>query len=1301
MPNDVDEFRKALVKVAVDFGDDTSISEAELINRWFAAGVFSALGYGTDKDDYRVEIRIPRAGRADLILGSFGQRVRAIVEFKRPGIALSDHVSQLREYADQILPDVAFLTNGKDLWLYVRSGSLPLDPLSHSPTTFDLTSLDRKHSEILFDYLHKVEIDLGSLRAVELFLKELENRPVRVQGSLSPGGKAFLDRFRLDTHSVFGRLVSQFFEALPALQEKSRFTAGAYAFWQRAYAREMSSDKVPKNWKPFLGDHAKTADIQRFMFCLESAYALLARVLLAKAMQDAHFPNLNVIDSFGRSAGNHQSHDRLDAKTYSDIVTEVFSFSGRQAFATLFASDIFDWWQDASVLLDPTHFSNTLAETVLGIFVFDFGDLEGDVLGDLYQKYFDRETRLALGEFYTPPEVVEFILEQVGYSGNATDRGRLLDPACGSGTFIVAALSRYLTAHQNDSPRTVLTRLIQGLHIVGFDINPFATLLAQVNYAVKLLPLYARALEEGPLGLQNLPIYRTDSLRFEHRETETEYVLTQVKSKRKKTPISQGTLGFQLTYQGDMAEIREHLPVKDPQGVKSGRGQFVEVRLPVPRADLARERHLVGNHEEYALALSTLFDAVDAGDNELQLSERLNQIKLPEPTKLAHFMAPALKGIGDTLEMLRTKYGDGRFKKTLRDLAVALVVKNELKYEYVVGNPPYVRVQRLPEELRSYWQNNYAWVHGNFDIYIPFIERALTGWLREGGHLGLICSDRFLVANYAAELRRNICTVARPDLILDLRDTRVFKEALNYPAIFCFTKSSTSDGQFVASRVFSDPDEADVLFKDIRENLEKTHITSDYSLGLYSDSFLLPISDLFEKGWYLMPRDERKIFDAIEATRTHYLQELTATQSGGFQGIATAADDVMVLRLIEDHGDKLLLQPKGGGIPVEIEREAVRPWLFGHDVERWYVDWDRWYVLFPYLKINGQYQLVPSKEYREKFRYPNTTPFIEDEWPGLWGYLQRPEVRKRLQAREDERYKPPSPDRHIWYGLARPQNLDYFERNKIVLQVSSIAPDVALDGTGKYFFTAGGTSGVYGLLLKDEYRRYELLICALLNSKPLDFFLKHISEVYSGRAYSYGDQFLKNLPMKIPINKIETILCEQIGSIAAELTKNKSILRSLDIHCKAFPLSYLSILSPDIDLYSINRLTDGNPISRNFKRDEVIWTTQLDGRPALQAGRSTLVFPTESHAELVRVWLDVQSKSEIHFNDLMQIRIAESEKGCQTLLHAIQLDKKRLVKMQQKIALLEEQVNLLIFRLYGLDLDISSKDIIRDFLNRF
>jgi type I restriction-modification system DNA methylase subunit len=66
--------------------------------------------------------------------------------------------------------------------------------------------------------------------------------------------------------------------------------------------------------------------------------------------------------------------------------------------------------------------------------------LRGDILGNLYQSYFDPETRLALGEFYTPPEVVDFILDAVGYAGPQVIVSRLLDPACGSGTFLVHAL---------------------------------------------------------------------------------------------------------------------------------------------------------------------------------------------------------------------------------------------------------------------------------------------------------------------------------------------------------------------------------------------------------------------------------------------------------------------------------------------------------------------------------------------------------------------------------------------------------------------------------------------------------------------------------------------------------------------------------------------------------------------------------------------------------------------------------------------------------------------------------------------
>ncbi len=306
-----DDFHQVLGQVARDFGSDSKIAEAELVNRWFMAGVFSELGYGSHRDDYRVERKIQGAGRADVVLRSFAQRARAVIEFKRPLTPLDDHVKQVREYADRLLPDVAILTNGKDLWLYGRQGPLPLDPLRAEPSRYDLTALTPTDARILFDQLRKLEVDISNLEALTGALDDLQARPVRVEGPQSPGGVAFLERFGLDKQSVFGRLVSVPFDALPVLQYTSQFTDGAYAFWDRAYARELSSDDAPKTWGSVLRDRTGKEEVRRFMFCLESGYAVLARALLAKAMQDAGFPNMDVIGAFRRSAENRQSQGRL------------------------------------------------------------------------------------------------------------------------------------------------------------------------------------------------------------------------------------------------------------------------------------------------------------------------------------------------------------------------------------------------------------------------------------------------------------------------------------------------------------------------------------------------------------------------------------------------------------------------------------------------------------------------------------------------------------------------------------------------------------------------------------------------------------------------------------------------------------------------------------------------------------------------------------------------------------------------------------------------------------------------------
>lgn len=74
---------------------------------------------------------------------------------------------------------------------------------------------------------------------------------------------------------------------------------------------------------------------------------------------------------------------------------------------------------------------------------FDFSRIEGDPLGDLYQQYFDPETRKELGEFYTPQPVIDYIMDSVGYEYGVSSE-RIIDSSCGSGTFLVEVVNRYL-----------------------------------------------------------------------------------------------------------------------------------------------------------------------------------------------------------------------------------------------------------------------------------------------------------------------------------------------------------------------------------------------------------------------------------------------------------------------------------------------------------------------------------------------------------------------------------------------------------------------------------------------------------------------------------------------------------------------------------------------------------------------------------------------------------------------------------------------------------------------------------------
>ena len=704
----------------------SGVTEAEVEKIFQANGFFTTLGY----EGFGIDLQAQRGRsrkRFDVALVGFGGRVHAVVEFKKlaAGPLPSFRNDLLDKYVKPHLALYGVLTNGIEMVIYARSNGHFPEQLS-----FKLEEVTDAQARDIAAWLQKQAVDMESLDTV---LERLRYHRQNVLSILDPDSEAariFFQVFQLRPESSFGRLVLSLKRTLSKTCEVSRFSRGSYDFWHRTYARDLSYKNTPTSWREFLEDKTK-AEIARFSFALETAYSIISRLILAKAANDKGFPGVRFVPRLQESFSELAVRGKLTPDKHREVVERCFKRASEVLFATIFLQDIFDWWEECPVEHGRAVF-HALGEAILTVTQFDFLELQGDLLGELYQRYFDRDTRKALGEFYTPSEVIEFILDECGYRGQRGDR--LLDPSCGSGSFLAAALRRYLK-NNSLTPKEALHDLTDGFRIVGFDINPFAVLMAQMNYAALILSTYAEAIQEDrDFRILRLPVFRTDSLRVEEREEDG--------------GGPGGTPKFRF---GEKTlDLSIYLPIK---GEKK---PFHKVFVTVPRYHDARQQNLVSNIEEYVAALACVFQAVR--DRRHPLTSLLRARFDNRTEKLEDYLKPTLDLLESTVAELKGKFDDGRFLKTIEDLVLAVFLKHDLQYAFVVGNPPYVRIQKIPEHVKEYWEGKYEWTEYNYDLYVPFLERVVRsgdreGWLADKGRLGFILSDRFLNVDYGKKIR--------------------------------------------------------------------------------------------------------------------------------------------------------------------------------------------------------------------------------------------------------------------------------------------------------------------------------------------------------------------------------------------------------------------------------------------------------------------------------------------------------------------------------------------------------------------
>lgn len=257
-----------------------------------------------------------------------------------------------------------------------------------------------------------------------------------------------------------------------------------------------------------INELAKSFGISRpnsaaFLFALHTYYSIFIKLLSSEIV--------SVFATFSTSV----IQKCVNAPTANQLRREFMTLEGGSNWrvwgvSNFLEGDLFAWYLSAWT----PEISKTLRSLAATADEYDPATLSvdpgesHDLLKILYQDLIPQKTRHDLGEYYTPDWLASRVLDLVGYDGNPDTR--ILDPGCGSGTFLVEIINRirlWFVAHRHEcgfSEEGLVQRILA--NVVGFDLNPLAVMASRVNCLLVIRDLikHAHHIE--------LPVFLSDSI---------------------------------------------------------------------------------------------------------------------------------------------------------------------------------------------------------------------------------------------------------------------------------------------------------------------------------------------------------------------------------------------------------------------------------------------------------------------------------------------------------------------------------------------------------------------------------------------------------------------------------------------------------------------------------------------------------------------------------------------------------------------------------------------------------------------
>lgn len=548
-----------------------------------------------------------------------------------------------------------------------------------------------------------------------------------------------------------------------------------------------------------------------------------------------------------------------------------------------------------------------------------------DLLKKLYQQLFPKSVRHDLGEYYTPDWLAEHVLNELAYEGDPDKR--LLDPACGSGTFLVMAINRIRRWYEANREKCaydegeLLNRILA--NVIGFDLNPLAVMAARTNYLVAIKDLIRHS------GHVEIPVYLCDSIM---------------------TPAEYGDL---FTGTGNVAKV-PCSAVKPPH-------------LLVPK-------EIAKSPKEVASYAAVLESCIKNGYASQEFLTRCQDEGLTVTASDVHI------DLYKELVRLDRENKNGIWARIIKNNFAPLFVG---AVDYVVGNPPWVNWESLPAEYRDttieLWDRYRLRERalkstrlGNVkkELSVLFVYVGLDHYAKNGGSLGFVITQSIFKTGANEGFRRFTLRPGEAFRIVSVSDLSLslpFENAVNRTAVLIAQKGDVTKYPVPYKLWFPDRSESVAFDSTLKE------VMRAFSIKKWLAAPVEP--SVRESTWLSASEKAFPLLTKIVGDRSGEMMNRT------YAGSCTWLNGVFWIEEKEVGTHKSVIsnlsqvgKTKLQSVTTTIENDFIYPLIRGRDVHAWHAH-------------ASSFILMPHK--RDDFGEPVELSDLKRKYPLTFGYLKR------------------------------------------------------------------------------------------------------------------------------------------------------------------------------------------------------------------------------------------------------------------------------------------------------------------------